>query len=525
MSTFPGGSPDRPSFTKKTTSVVLSSPSEPTFVDTEPAFSSTVRVAFGSGANFPGSDENVPTFPQKTPDYSRNIFTGRVAPGPYPVVVYPSPLQIMIPCDIDGTNPVLTYAISKIYFYRGEDEVTGYEVQITAVTNCTASIIENIPPEVQIESIPDLVDVCTVQCIAMKPGELTIHFMVTGVKVKANIASLTFLGLTDTPSDYAASGGFMVRVRNDQTGLEYKSTVNFVQVDQPGQFGFATLGKITPAPEDGILVEDRSDLFNRYGYVELTDISPLYTNITPMPEEVGGYEVGSTFTDQDNQEMWDGLLYPYQYPAFLSFLISGQGQTLECGVDTNGGVQTFTWSTSNPSNISTNSIDIWDVTGSSQLAGSQPNSGSLIIDIGAAITQDIHNEYWDWRIDAENTKAQTISRTFRVRFYSPTYYGVGAPGLSVAAVQGLTKAIQAKANRTYAFSPSSEVYYYAYPASFGLLTSILDANGFETIGDWTLSVVSFTNNPPDYEGIATNYNVYEFDNLTTQTAFNNTFIF
>lgn len=525
MSTFPGSTPDRPSFAKTAVSVVLSNPAEPTFVDSSPAFSSTIRVAFGSGASFPGSHEDVPTFPQKTPDYSRNIFTGRVAPGPYPAIVYPSPLQIMIPTDIDGTNPDLNFAYSVIYFYRGEDEVAGYEVQIVAVTNCTASVIENFPPEVWIESIPDTEDVCTVQCIAVKPGEAAIHFLITGVKIKANIASLTFLGLTDTPANYTAAGGFLVRVRNDQTGLEYKSSQNFVQVDQPGQFGSATLGHIVPAQTDRLLVEDRSDLFNRYGYVELSDISPLYTNITPMPEAVGGYEVGTTFSDQDNQEMWDGLLYPYQYPAFTSFAISGQVQTLECGVDTLGGVQTFTWATTNPSNINTNSIDIWDVTGASQLAGSQPNSGSLVIDIGAAVTQDIHNEYWDWRIDAENSKSETLSRTFRVRFYSPTYYGVGAPGLSVAQVQALTKAVQAKADRTYAFSPSSQVYYYAYPASFGLLTSILDANGFETIGDWTLSVVSFTNNPPDYEGIATNYNVYEFNNLTTQTAFNNTFIF
>jgi hypothetical protein len=254
--------------------------------------------------------------------------------------------------------------------------------------------------------------------------------------------------------------------------------------------------------------------------------STLYSNATPMPEEVGGYEIGTTFLDQDNDDMWDGLLYPYQYPAFTGFLINGQSSTLEAGVDVAGGVRTFLWSTSNPSNIQTNIIDIFDVTGGfTPLALGLANDGTEDVNIGTAKVQTVHNLTWIWRINALNSKAQNFSRDYTVRWYSPTYYGVSAPAATTTAIQGMTKLIQAKANRTYAFSPTVQVFYYAFPASFGVLTSILDANGFETIGDWTLRVENFNLNSPDYEGVTTSYNIYEFNNLTTQVAFNNTFKF
>lgn len=107
----------------------------------------------------------------------------------------------------------------------------------------------------------------------------------------------------------------------------------------------------------------------------------------------------------------------------------------------------------------------------------------------------------------------------------PSYYGVGAIGLSVAEIQQLTMVNVAKGDKAYNFSPTSQVFYYAYPASYGDLTSILDDNGFETISDWVKTTRSFTSNPPYYTYSTTDYNVYEFDHITTQVDFTNTFKF
>jgi len=290
----------------------------------------------------------------------------------------------------------------------------------------------------------------------------------------------TFLSLTDVPSDYTTYAGYAVIVNPAEDALI-----------------FGTFSSVV-----------------------------IYNNATPMPEAVGGYEIGTTFTDQDNTEMWDGLLYPYQYPAFTSFLISGQATTLECGIEIAAGNHTFTWSVTNDSNIDAASLVVRDVTGATDLAtGLNYDDSPAVIDIGVAITKTTTATLNQWKITGTNSQAGTFTRNFNVYWYSPFYYGSGAQALTTTQIQALTKQVVSKSNKTYTFNPTVEVFYFAYPASYGVLTSILDPNGFETISDWTLRVENFNNNSPDYEGITVSYNIYEFNSLTTQVNFNNTFIF
>lgn len=119
----------------------------------------------------------------------------------------------------------------------------------------------------------------------------------------------------------------------------------------------------------------------------------------------------------------------------------------------------------------------------------------------------------------DGTSTGTATRTYS--FCYPYYYGVGAPGLSGAAIGGVTKIIQLQANTSTITSPTSQVYYFAYPASYPNLTSILDQSGFETIADYTLRTVSIVG----LDGTSQSYKVYEFNNLTTQVAFRNTYIY
>jgi len=100
----------------------------------------------------------------------------------------------------------------------------------------------------------------------------------------------------------------------------------------------------------------------------------------------------------------------------------------------------------------------------------------------------------------------------------PFYYGSGLPGLLPADIQLLTEDMSAKTDKSYSFTLDEEVYYVAFPTSYGILRSILDLNGFETINGWTRTVQTFT---IDVEDIS--YYVYEFNHITTQVAFVNTF--
>lgn len=113
------------------------------------------------------------------------------------------------------------------------------------------------------------------------------------------------------------------------------------------------------------------------------------------------------------------------------------------------------------------------------------------------------------------------SNTVSFVFVYPYYYGSGAPGLSAVAVGALSKHIiasNATVNRV--FTPSNgQVHYFAYPASYGALTSILDENGFETIGDWTGSTANITG----LDGNAVSYRIYQFNNPVVAGTTNYTF--
>jgi hypothetical protein len=113
--------------------------------------------------------------------------------------------------------------------------------------------------------------------------------------------------------------------------------------------------------------------------------------------------------------------------------------------------------------------------------------------------------------------AHTIDSTF--------YYGVGAQALNVAGIQALTKFWEPRGSKTLLFSPNNQVFYFAYPESYGNLVSIRDTNGFNITSDWTKTVRTFTLSLPNYAGGTSPYNVYEFKNLTTQTNFDITFNF
>lgn len=115
----------------------------------------------------------------------------------------------------------------------------------------------------------------------------------------------------------------------------------------------------------------------------------------------------------------------------------------------------------------------------------------------------------------------TVQSTSTFTFVYPYYVGAGAPSLAASAVAGLTKRIiTSTANRTEVIAAAnSDVFYFAYPASYGALTSILDVNNFETFPDWTLR----TENITGLDGNPVSYRIYEFNNPVTAGSYQYTF--
>lgn len=116
----------------------------------------------------------------------------------------------------------------------------------------------------------------------------------------------------------------------------------------------------------------------------------------------------------------------------------------------------------------------------------------------------------------------TVSATVSFTFVYPYYVGAGSSSLAAADVANLTKrVITESTNRTETITAGAgEVFYFAYPASYGTLSSILDVNGFETLPDWTLRVENITG----LDGNSVSYNIYEFKNPVTAGDYEYRFI-
>ena len=234
----------------------------------------------------------------------------------------------------------------------------------------------------------------------------------------------------------------------------------------------------------------------------------LYSNPTPMPEEVGGYEAGDTFSDATLQQLFTNLLYPYQYPAISSFTMTGQPTIIEVGDSVAGGQRSFSWSITNGVNIATNSIQIEDVTNGVVYGSTYANDSQETIDIGAAITKTSAASN-QWRFTARNTKNQSISRTFNVYWRWKTYYGTSTKeSLTEADIKALASTSldsNFTGNKTVA---ANDYKYFAYPTAFGLKSTFKDVvNGF-AIAMEPATTITITN---DF-GVSTDYYVHRTTN-------------
>jgi hypothetical protein len=240
----------------------------------------------------------------------------------------------------------------------------------------------------------------------------------------------------------------------------------------------------------------------------LASSNQVLTNATPTPTTIGGITAGTTFSSMPVETVLQNLLYPYQSPAFSAFGISGQATPIEVGASVSGGSHTFTWSTTNSTNINANSISIIDATTSTTLASGLANTGSNAISISAVtnITATTHQ----WRIQAVNTNAIALSTTYTVTWQWKRFYGESTNTSVVAAdVQALrVGGLAAAFAGTYAFNAGGYKYI-AYPTSFGTATSFKDQSTNLDVPFQTVQTLSITNT----NGITTNYNVHRTVNI------------
>jgi len=150
-----------------------------------------------------------------------------------------------------------------------------------------------------------------------------------------------------------------------------------------------------------------------------------YTNSASTPTTIGGIGAGSTFSAQTMQQMWDMLLYPYQVPAFTSFVRTNKNSIYELGEDMVGGNQTFTWSTSNSVNVSPNTISIDENHSATNLLTGSANDGTELL-----VTTSYNNTSPAttllYTITATNTQLTPFSTTISASWRGRWYYGMNS---------------------------------------------------------------------------------------------------
>lgn len=166
-------------------------------------------------------------------------------------------------------------------------------------------------------------------------------------------------------------------------------------------------GAVIPIVQGGVTKKAGSTLF--------TNAS---ANIPSASISVGGITAGTSLSNLSPSQILSLLLNPYINPAFTSFSVSGQSQTVEA-TTTLSGAKTFTWSIAANSGV-VPTVTIYNNTTASNLLAGTPNDGSQSITI-TTIKLSTNGQTQSWRAIGNNTSptATFNSANFDVtaRFY------------------------------------------------------------------------------------------------------------
>lgn len=112
---------------------------------------------------------------------------------------------------------------------------------------------------------------------------------------------------------------------------------------------------------------------------------------------------------------------------------------------------------------------------------------------------------------SDGTTTATVEKSATYTFVMASYYGaVTTAPTTKEEIIALTKNVKTGKGQTATFNLSNQRSCYCYPASFGNLTSIKDANNFEYLSSYTKTTVAV-------DGV--DYNVYTLTDPVTATGF------
>ena len=231
------------------------------------------------------------------------------------------------------------------------------------------------------------------------------------------------------------------------------------------------------------------------------DENTVYTNDMATVNTLGGIAAGTTFDNMPVSEVLTKLLYPYVAPTY-SVAGTPNGGTFE-----KGNAQTITNVKVTVGKKSERITKVEVLNGSTSLVVKEgtevQNGGTFNFPVNVEVPST--NVQLTAKITDAAGKSYT-SKTGAFTFVYPYYMGVCGENAEIneALIEGLTKKIEAKGNKSHAFTCDYQRMIFAYPKAHGKLKSIIDPNNFDVTGTFGVQEVSITG----LDGTAQTYYVY-----------------
>ena len=225
---------------------------------------------------------------------------------------------------------------------------------------------------------------------------------------------------------------------------------------------------------------------------------------------LGGIKAGEDLNNMPVQQLLTKLLYPYVAPT-ISATSTPNGGTFEKG---NGQNVTSIKAVVTKKSEKITKVEVFD--GSISLGVKTEgveNGGTFTFTVDEAVSA---NKNFQAKVtDASNRTYSANTGSFS--FVYPYYMGVCAEDAVIDAdlVKGLTKKIEAKGNKSNAFTCDYQRMVFAYPKTHGRLKSIIDPNNFDVTATFGCQEVAITG----LDGTAQTYYVY-VNSASTVTNFN-----
>ena len=270
--------------------------------------------------------------------------------------------------------------------------------------------------------------------------------------------------------------------------------------------------KITNIPKD--LVHDSKYVHtdNNYNSTEKNTVAQnksniqtingkiVLTNSTPTVNTLGGINAGTTFDHMPLQDVLNKLLYPWVAPVVSLIAQPSNGGVREIGT------------TQDITNLQAKVVKkSADITKVEVLQNNSTSLGSKTSGITTGGTFDFpvtakvsSNGNFNVKVTDKDGKTTTANSGY-FTFVYPFYYGATNSAPSDVVIRGLTKKVETKGNKSYAFTSNNQSLVFAYPQSYGDLRIIYDQNNFDVTSTFTKTVVNVT----CLDGKSIPYNVYK----------------